>query len=142
MWGYTFAMALVHIIRLALGVAVVVALMHGLATAFYLYSFYWWFDIPLHFLGGFCAALVSLFFYSHFHRRKAGFMSSTRAFFVATVGVIAVGVMWELFEYFTDITFNAIGDYALDTVKDLGMDILGGYAAYVYFICREVHKHL
>lgn len=135
-------MPLFHVIRLALVVAVFVALMHGLATAFYLYSFYWWFDIPLHFLGGFCAALVSLYFYSNFHRRKAGFMSSIRVLSVAIVGVIVVGMMWELFEYFTDITFNTIGDYALDTVKDLGMDILGGYAAYVYFIYREVHKHL
>lgn len=135
-------MPLFNVIRLALVVAVFVALMHGLATAFYLYSFYWWFDIPLHFLGGFCAALVSLYFYSHFYRRKASFMSSTRVFSVVIAGVIAVGVIWELFEYSAGITFNTVGNYPLDTVKDLIMDILGGYAAYVYFIFRGIHKHL
>ncbi|MDO8483079.1 MAG: hypothetical protein Q7S86_04665 [bacterium] len=135
-------MALFNLIRLALIVAIFVAFLHVAATMFFLYSFYWWFDIPLHFLGGFCAGLISLYFYSYFHRRTAVSMRPSRGLLVAIIGTVMVGLAWELFEYFAGITFNTVGDYPIDTVKDLIMDILGGYAAYLYFIAQKFHKVL
>lgn len=135
-------MPLFNVIRLALIVAIFMAFLHVAATMFFLYSFYWWFDIPLHFLGGSCAGLISLYFYSYFHRRTAVSTGSSQALLVVIIGTITVGLAWELFEYSADITFNTVGDYFLDTVKDLIMDILGGYAAYFYFITRGVHKRL
>jgi len=133
-------MTIIHVIRLALIVAIFVAFLHGAATIFFLYSFYWWFDIPLHFLGGFCAGLISLYFYSFFHSQKSRPKTSFWLLVAAIFGTIAVGLVWELFEYSVGITFNTVGDYFLDTVKDLIMDILGGYAAYLYFIARKIHK--
>ena len=58
----------------------------------------------------------------------------------AILGTIVVGLGWEVFEYSAGITFNTVGNHALDTVKDLVMDILGGYAAYLYFIAQKFHK--
>ncbi|KKU68734.1 MAG: hypothetical protein UX89_C0002G0059 [Parcubacteria group bacterium GW2011_GWA2_47_16] len=133
-------MTIIHVIRLALIVAVLMAFLHGAATIFFLYSFYWWFDIPLHFLGGFCAGLISLYFYSHFRRGNVIGRIVPGVLLAAILGTIVVGLGWEVFEYSAGITFNTVGNHALDTVKDLVMDILGGYAAYLYFIAQKFHK--
>ncbi len=135
-------MFLTHVIRLALIVAIFVAVLHSVATVFFFYSFIWWFDIPMHFFGGFCAGLVSLYFYACFHRRRERTMTPLRVWVTAVGGVLAVGLVWELFEYSTGITSNALGNYALDTVKDLVMDLLGGFVACVYFIKRGIHNKL
>ena len=133
-------MTFIHVIRLALVAAMLLAFLHGMAIFLFLYSFYWWFDIPLHFLGGFCAGLVSLYFYSRFRLGNV----RTRNFFgvleFAILGTIVVGLGWELFEYSAGITFNAVGNHVLDTAKDLVMDILGGYVAYLYFIGKKFDK--
>ena len=135
-------MPLTRVIHLALIVAFIIAFLHSVAVAFYLYSFYWWFDIPLHFLGGFCAGLISLYFYSYFHQRKERTMTSFRVLVVVIGSVMTVGFVWEFFEYFAGIASNALGNYTFDTAKDLIMDMLGGYASYLYFIARGIHKNL
>lgn len=128
-------MTRVHLFRLAFYTAVIVAALHILAVVFFLYSFYWWFDIPMHFLAGFCIGLFFLgLFCADDASRPAG---SQRALFVALAGSLAVGLVWELFEYLNGITFNAIGNYRLDTVKDVVMDVTGGYAAYLHFVVND-----
>ena len=133
-------MPLFNVIRLALIVAIFMAFLHVAATMFFLYSFYWWFDIPLHFLGGFCAGLISLYFYSHLRRGNASGGAIAGVLLAAILGTVAVGLGWEVFEYSAGITFNTVGNHALDTFKDLIMDILGGYVAYLYFIAQKFHE--
>ena len=87
--------------------------------------FYWrWFDIPMHFLGGFFAGGVSLWCFS----RKC---KNHREIFLATFfGALILGAAWELFEYFTGLTFVVYGNYVFDTIKDFLMDGLGALAFY------------
>ena len=87
--------------------------------------FYWrWFDIPMHFLGGFFAAAVSLWcFFNKLKHNREIFLAS---FF----GDFLIGAVWELFEYFTGLTFVVYGNYVFDTIKDFLMDGLGALAFY------------
>ncbi len=128
-------------IRLAFIIVLVMALLHGLAMTFFLYSFYWWFDLPLHFLGGFCAALVSLYFYSFFLSKNVSIINPFIVFVTAIFGAAVVGLAWEIFEYFAGLTFNALGNYPFDTAKDLTVDVLGGGAAFLYFLSHGFHKN-
>ncbi len=95
-----------------------------------LFFTYWWFDIPMHFLGGFSVALASVYLiYIHNQTR----MPTDRGiFFTAILSALLVGALWEIFEYVTKISFT-IGDYRLDTIKDLFIDIYGAIVAYIYF---------
>lgn len=114
-------MTRIALLRSAFFVALVIAVLHILAVAFYLYSFYWWFDIPLHFLGGLSVGLTALYW----RGRIAPFAAAAGA-------ALAFGLMWELFEYAAGITLNGIGSYPLDTVKDLFLDAAGGLLAYLF----------
>jgi len=113
-----------------------------LAVMFSLYMFYWWFDIPMHFLGGFFVGILSLwsfFFAINYHGSP---VTPLKVLVVGVLGALLVGLVWELFEYESGLTWNAIGSYQLDTIKDLTMDVLGGYTAYVYFVLKGYQKNI
>lgn len=98
-----------------------------IAAVYGLFFYWWWFDIPMHFLGGFFAGGFSLWVLLTFFKKIQG----ERDIFLATFfGALLIGALWELFEYFTGLTFVVYGTYVFDTVKDLLMDGLGTLAIY------------
>lgn len=112
----------------------VILILNLLAFVHHWYWQYEWFDIPMHFLGGFWLSgmLVWLFM-------KGDTIFCARRFpCVAGIilGAFAVGVGWEMFEFGLDtfIMFN-MNDVA-DTLTDLLMDFLGAVTAYFLFAFR------
>ena len=93
----------------------IIAFLHFVATEFYLYLAVTWFDIPMHFLGG--VFLAGVFF-----------VFRGKSIRLALLWVLGIGILWEIFELCIKVTFLADGmKYALDTGKDLVLDILGGW---------------
>ena len=97
----------------------------------------WWFDIPMHFLGGvFLGLLFLLYFkkyFSNFDREKIFIQIIIILGFVLTIGV-----GWEIFEFLLE-QVSILKDMDLmrmtvgDTLKDLAMDSLGGiFIAVIY----------
>jgi hypothetical protein len=115
------------IIRLSffLSALLTLAIVHNVATTFFLYWKYLWFDIPMHLLGGLCVALgISIlpFFRIHLPHR---FGTIWGYLFV----VIIAGIVWEWFEVVADISvFDET--FILDTSLDLLMDVIGGIVGY------------
>lgn len=97
----------------------------------------------MHFLGGFFAGLATLWFYylAGFHKQLSA-ASSLQVMIVALIGALTVGIFWEIFEYLAGVTFDVLGNYALDTAKDLTMDITGGYVSYLFFVFKKYHKNV
>ncbi|MEY2641306.1 MAG: hypothetical protein RL150_699 [Candidatus Parcubacteria bacterium] len=113
-----------------LTLAVIVAVMHYVALTLFLYWRTEWFDVVMHFAGGFLIGLLAaLLFYASgifsFPREHKG-----SVFAVVLGSVLVVGLGWELWELFLGFT-NVIADQ-VDTMQDIGMDILGGTAAFLY----------
>ena len=109
----------------------VLGVAHIVATGFSLYWTYLWLDIPMHALGG---ALVALGFLTCCATYARG---DFRRGFCVTLGVVmAVGLVWEVFEYATMIAGPEPG-YVGDTILDLVMDFLGGCAGYLAARARE-----
>ncbi len=132
----------IHILRLILLTIFILAVLHAAAMAFFLYGYYWWFDIPMHFLAGLCVGLAALWCYFSTDWRMHIPTLSLHVLVVALLGAFVVGIAWECFEYSIGLTYNAIGNYRLDTLKDLTMDITGGCAAYLYFISKGYHRNI
>jgi hypothetical protein len=111
-----------YVLPLALSMLVLFGA-HLLAMYFNAYERYPLVDIPLHVGGGVSVALLSLFLVS-FVRPVC---SSRALLVVALVGALVFGVLWEGFEWVTDVWTGA-GEYAdlLDAYGDLVNDILGG----------------
>ncbi|MEK7610038.1 MAG: hypothetical protein AAB470_02895 [Patescibacteria group bacterium] len=101
-------------------VLAIVLAMHifGLTGPYFTFSGY---DIIMHFLGG---VGIGLFVLALFNSLK--FSSKNRGR-VIIFGVIMVGIIWELFEYYFDIAGYPVGTklYHVDTAKDLIVDTVG-----------------
>ncbi len=104
-----------------------ILLLNYLAMKFYWYSSIWYFDMPMHFLGGVWLGLALLWFLKI---KEISLM----LIFKMILGVLIIGVLWEIFEiilnnYTTQSPFNS-----LDTISDIFFDLSGGCFAILYFI--------
>lgn len=117
------------LIRL-LSLIFIIFLLNYLASQFYWYTSIWYFDMIMHFLGGVWLgmAIIWLSF-------KYNFNSSIDFNFFTKIilGVLFIGIFWEIFEivlnnYTTQNDFNI-----LDTLSDLFFDLAGGFFVILYF---------
>lgn len=96
--------------------ALILTYLHTQAILHFLYWFYDWFDILMHFLGGLAIAVFLIGF----------FVTERRALLIG--GFFALVIGWEIFEYLFGLPRESA--YVLDTIIDLVMDTLGGALAY------------
>ena len=94
-----------------------ILLLNYLAMKFYWYSSIWYFDMPMHFLGGVWLGLALLWFLKI---KEISLM----LIFKMILGVLIIGVLWEIFEiilnnYTTQSPFNS-----LDTISDIFFDVI------------------
>lgn len=109
---------------------------HMTAEIYFLYWRLQWFDIVTHFLGGLWLGVTSLWFWY-----LSGYIGKIRfpdknALFIALGAGLAVGLLWEVYEYgvwqFTGkgLPYN----YIPDTILDLIMDVVGAGVGYLLFM--------
>ncbi len=104
-------------------------IVNSLALKFYWYSLVWYFDVIMHTLGG---VWVGFFFFYVFSR-KGEVPQGFKFIFKIILGVIVVGVLWEVYEY---VVLNYIGGTPWDIVdssSDIVFDTLGAILACLYF---------
>src|SRR3989344_2449356 len=121
-----------NMLYISLAGAALLQVMFFLAIRHDLFWHLWWYDIPMHFLGGVVLGGLGIWLAGELQmwRGNAGVDATglTVVFFV-----MCIGGAWEIFEYSTGNTFNTIGSYPLDIVKDLVMDLTGALAIFLYF---------
>ena len=108
-----------------LSLTIVVAIIHWIASIYYFYYLVPNLDILMHFLGGLLIGLIILSLL--FVRRLFGFAHTHHGVVITTTlfGVLLIGLAWELFEVFFDMTAITRIDL-FDTLLDLVMDLIGG----------------
>lgn len=120
-WGMTkypyFREAFVSLLLLGI--------LHAVALNFYLYWSYPHFDNVMHFFGGAVVAFGAIW----------SFKTRNLLFLVGVFFLVAIG--WELFEYYYSIAVWDGQNYAIDTITDLIMGLLGASSVYYYVRSRE-----
>jgi uncharacterized membrane protein YjdF len=114
---------------------------HTLATIKSWYWTIWWFDIPMHFLGGIGAALTFIWLWRKYFPDFSPSGSENLFALLLTLSFVAlIGVLWEFAEFLFDFFISA-GGYAkvvqqgaVDTFTDLFFDLLGGLTAAIIFL--------
>ena len=123
--------------------SVALALFQIFGVIFYLYWRFWWFDIPIHFLGGFIMGLGVFAFFHRFH--DLSFLppriSKLRLLIFLFSAVLGIGILWELFELYDGLTSLEEPLYLADTVGDLLIDISGALFSWI-FLSREYRESL
>lgn len=126
------------ILKIILGLIVAIAILHTVAIYFYLYYELWWFDILMHFVGGFWTVLFFLWllvfsgaFLLDVERKNPAIL-----FFLATSFIVIVAVFWEIFELKFGLTSLNDFDYIQDTVSDIFSAFAGGLLASLFFFWK------
>ena len=104
------------------------------------YSLYWkfsWFDVLVHLMSGLWVGLVILWLISVLGQINSLKEYRVRSFLIALVAALLFGVIWELIENFSQITYSSVSGYGLDTAGDILSDGVGGILASLYFIRRK-----
>jgi len=102
----------------------VFAAIHMVATELSLYWLFWWFDMPMHLLGGIVVAL------GLFSLHDLGLFLKDRHLNLVSIMLLVflVAMGWEVFELAIGVPIQ--GDYVVDTLTDLCMGTLGGLVGY------------
>ena len=106
--------------------ASVLAVLHNVALYLFLYWRFWWFDIPMHGLGG---AVVALGLFTAYDFRLFKNKSFLKVHYVLAF-VIFIALLWEVYEILIGVPIEREG-FVLDTITDLLMGFLGGYVGYI-----------
>ena len=108
---------------------VFIFIVNYLAMNFYWYWSIWWFDMPMHFLGGFWLGLFLIWL---FPLEKM----SGKMIFKIILGVLLIGIFWEIFEVIVNNNTLQLPFNTLDTLSDIFFDLAGGTFAVFYFLKR------
>ena len=108
---------------------IIVFILNSLAMKFFWYYTVWWFDMPMHFLGGVFISLLAMFLLN-----KKLFKFNYRFIFYTFLSVLLVGVLWEIFEYALEIFVSHQPQIILDTFSDIFFDMAGGLFGIIYFV--------
>lgn len=121
----------------------IIGALHYLALKFYLYWVFPWFDILMHFLGGLWVGLIVMWFlfFSGFINKNINETSRVRVFYVSILSVLIVGLLWEVFEFYTGVMILET-NYGMDTIIDLIMDILGASVAATYVLVKYKKRQI
>jgi|SRR3989344_7693424 len=97
-----------------------------LANKFHWYYSFWYFDIIMHFLGGFWLGFGTIYLLG-IHRSIVNIL----------LFVLFLGLGWEVFEFlFNNIIAQNIFDMA-DSLSDIFFDTIGGLCAILYLWKRQ-----
>ncbi|PIT92379.1 MAG: hypothetical protein COU08_02645 [Candidatus Harrisonbacteria bacterium CG10_big_fil_rev_8_21_14_0_10_42_17] len=128
--------------RLLIAIFSLLLILHALAVATGWYRVISWYDIVLHYIGGFFSAIFFFYIFGNTRcKQYANFLENKWVTLVLTVSFVAlIGVLWEVFEFSFDhliaarygIDMSQLG--LVDTMGDLVVDLLGGLAAGLLFV--------
>lgn len=110
-----------------------------------LYTKFWWWDLLLHFVSGFYMVIIALYLIKGIYRHKQG-SSKERFIFFNTIFAfsfsIALGTLWELFEFVGDYLFksNMVKGGLIDTATDLLVKVLGAFIASILYHSGKFKK--
>jgi len=108
---------------------IAIFLLNYLANYFYWYSSIPYFDMLMHFLGGFWLVLIYVYL---FDSKQASILTLIKI----VLWVLIIGVLWEFFELYF-VNYVAENPFDLpDTISDLFFDLFGGSLAFLYCMKR------
>ncbi|MCR4274538.1 MAG: hypothetical protein NUW02_00595 [Candidatus Campbellbacteria bacterium] len=108
--------------------ALLVYFLNEIAQVNFYYWTFWWYDIMMHFLGGFVVSGVGLWAFVRF--TPASYTQIQQMLYVALGTGIVIGISWEFFEYLNGM-YVAQTNIVTDTAGDLIMDCIGSITSWL-----------
>jgi len=114
------------------------------AYFFYWYTTIWYFDMPMHFIGGYFIG-IALMYILGYRLQVTGFNKENidnnknlnTKYLILILLAFFIGFLWEVYEFAVDAYFNTHLIVLLDSFSDLCFDMAGAVTAF-FFIDRHM----
>ena len=117
---------------------------HIVGSFFDVYQKLFWYDMPMHFLGGFWITSVIIYFLTIHPRHTLFHETPWKNIIISFGGAMIISISWEFFEMFLSYFQNNLSCYFIgpknryvDTMLDLGFDMLGALFASLVLLKRN-----
>lgn len=110
-----------------------------IAVKLYWYYSIWWFDMPMHFFGGFWIGLALIWLLSF---KYFPIQITPKSIFQVIIGVLIIGVGWEVFEIIVNNLTARMPFNTLDTLSDIFFDLAGGTFSLLYLLKGTMLEYL
>lgn len=121
---------------------VILAIFNEIAVFLHWYSIIWWFDMPMHFLGG-----ISVFYLSAIVWLPARkWVPDRRFLFECVITALLIGVLWESLELYLYLNYGDPNFVLIDSFSDLIFDfagaLLGAYSMIPFLGVESVKSEI
>ena len=112
-----------------------VAILHTFVTVSWLYWYYTWLDIPMHFS---CAFLLMTTWFYFLNKKECLKELAKKPIFNPIFLLILIIISWEIFQLTLGKPMSS--NYINDTRTDLVVGLIGGLLSYFFFSSRTIGK--
>jgi hypothetical protein len=132
-----------RILEVEMGITMAILFLASLgAYFFYWYSTIWWFDMPMHFAGGYFLSIMLMYIVvraqSKGNREDNKKFNPKYLYLILILLTFAIGFLWEVYEFVVDAYFHTHLIVIMDSFSDLCFDMAGAITAF-FFIDRHMH---
>jgi hypothetical protein len=113
---------------------VLIFLVNFVAVRLYWYNSIWYFDMLMHFLGGFWLGLAVIWLLAY---KNLSLELSWKLVFKIILSVFFIGLFWEFYEIVVNNIFAQMPFNILDTLSDIFFDLAGGAFSVFYFFKKN-----
>ena len=112
--------------------------LNKIGAEYFLYYYWWWYDIPMHLFGGFAVALLAAYIlFVRGGQSESGFRGRSKTAgeisLAIILSVLAIGVLWEMYEFAIDRLITLRDFDPPDTGADIINDLIGAsFGAWVF----------
>lgn len=119
-----------------------VFLLNGLATFFFWYESFPWFDMLMHFLGGVVVTFFAVFLFYKSYTRWRSHGNSWKIITLNIIVLLIVAVLWEIMEFSVQHAFNVYGVLATpeDSISDIILGLTGSLVALLYYFMKTNYE--
>src|SRR4051812_31980556 len=110
--------------RLAYSI-IILAIVNFIAVRFSWYGLVWWFDMPMHFLGGMSVFYIGALFW--LPARK--WVRDGRFIYEGIITALLLGVLWEGLELYLFMQYGTPNFFLVDSLSDVCFDLAGAFLA-------------
>ncbi|MGI9118480.1 MAG: hypothetical protein ACR2IQ_02940 [Minisyncoccia bacterium] len=132
-----------RILEVEMGITMAILFLASLgAYFFYWYSTIWFFDMPMHFIGGYFIC-IALMYVTGYRLHATGYKgedkdvikkNNHKYFYLKLILLtFIIGLLWEVYEYVVDLYFGNHLVVLIDSFSDLCFDTAGAITA-LFFI--------
>lgn len=119
-----------------------ILVLHAIATILGWYETYYWFDTPMHFLGGISIGVASFYLLGLAGLESKKFHPKLMQILLIISITALAAVAWEVLEFNLDFVLKTNMQPGMaDTMKDLCMGLLGGTLIAIPLILKKKTAH-